>query len=63
MASSIDEHILRTAKEIVVKFIEVGRVSPTTFDESFKSIFKTVSVCVKGLQHSPLKKNDADPPS
>jgi len=58
MASSIDEHILRTAKEIVVKFIEVGRVSPTTFDESFKSIFKTVNICVKELQHSPSKKND-----
>ncbi len=50
MASSIDEHILRTAKEIVVKFIEVGRVSPTSFDESFKNIFNTVNDCVKGVQ-------------
>jgi hypothetical protein len=60
MASSIDEQILRTAKEIVVKFIEVGRVSPTTFDESFKSIFKTVSGCVKGLQNSSSQQNDTD---
>jgi hypothetical protein len=45
--ASIDEQILRTAKEIVVKFIEVSRVSPTTFDESFRSIYHTVhsSVC------------------
>jgi hypothetical protein len=59
MASSIDEQVLRTAKEIVVKFIEVGRVSPTTFDESFKNIFNTVNGCVKGLQHPPSEKDDA----
>lgn len=58
MASSIDEQILRTAKEIVVKFIEVGRVSPTTFDESFKNIFNTISGCVRGLQHTPSMKDD-----
>ena len=52
MASSIDEQILRTAKEIVVKFIEVGRISPTTFDESFKNIFNTVNGCVRGSQQA-----------
>jgi hypothetical protein len=57
MASSIDEQVLRTAKEIVVKFIEVGRVSPTTFDESFKNIFNTVNTCVRGLQHTPSEKD------
>lgn len=44
--ASLDEQILRTAKEIVVKFIEVGRVSPTTFDEAFKSIYDTVFAAV-----------------
>lgn len=34
-----DEKILRLAKEIVIKFIELGRVSPTNFEASFKSIF------------------------
>ena len=57
MASSLDEHILRTAKEIVVKFIEVGRVSPTSFDESFKSIFSTVNDCVKGIQQTSSSQN------
>ncbi|MBW1894286.1 MAG: conjugal transfer protein TraB [Deltaproteobacteria bacterium] len=57
MASSIDEHILRTTKEIVVKFIEVGRVSPTSFDESFKNIFSTVNDCVKGVQQPSSSQN------
>lgn len=37
-----DEKILRIAKEIVVKFIELGRVSPGNFDERFRSIFWTL---------------------
>jgi len=45
--ASTDEQILRAAKEIVVKFIEVGRVSPTSFDESFKQIYSTVASAVK----------------
>jgi hypothetical protein len=38
----LDEQVLKIAKEIVAKFIEVGRVSPTTFDEAFKSVYKSV---------------------
>ncbi len=45
--SSIDEHILKTTKEIVVKFIETGRISPSGFTESFKSIYKTIDETVK----------------
>jgi len=37
-----DEKILRITKEIVVKFIELGRVSPNNFDERFRSIFWTL---------------------
>ena len=44
--ASIDEQILRTTKEIIVKFIELGRISPTGFDESFRSVYKTVSETV-----------------
>ena len=44
---SIDEQILRTTKEIVVKFIEVGRVSPTTIHEAFRDIYATVDESVK----------------
>ena len=46
--SSIDEQILRATKEIVVKFIEAGRVSPTGFNETFKNVYNTVKVAVKG---------------
>lgn len=37
-----DEKIMKMAKEIVVKFIELGRVSPTNFDEHFRSVFWTL---------------------
>ena len=42
-----DEQILRATKEIVVKFIETGRVSPTGFPEAFKSIYRAVDETVK----------------
>jgi len=34
-----DEKILRLAKEVVIKFIELGRISPTNFEEHFRGIF------------------------
>ena len=39
---NIDEQILRATKEIVVKFIEAGRISPSGFHETFKNIYRTV---------------------
>lgn len=45
--ASIDEQILRASKEIVVKFIEVGRVSPNSFAESFREIYKAIDSTVK----------------
>jgi predicted transcriptional regulator len=45
--ASMDEQILRTTKEIVVKFIEGGRISPAGFPETFKSIYKAVEDTVK----------------
>ncbi len=44
---SIDEQILRTTKEVVVKYIEAGRLSPTAFHETFQAVFQTVSDTVK----------------
>ena len=46
--ASIDEQILRATKEIVVKFIEGGRISPTGFHETFKDIYHTVENTTKG---------------
>jgi hypothetical protein len=45
---SIDEQILRAVKEIVVKFIETGRVSPAGFQDTFRSVYNTVEDAVKG---------------
>ena len=42
-----DETILKIAKEISIKFIEVGRITPATFEQSFKNIFATIDATVK----------------
>ena len=42
-----DEAILKVAKEVVVKFIEVGRLTPANFDKTFQSIYKTVQDAVR----------------
>jgi hypothetical protein len=44
----MDEQILRATKEIVVKFIEGGRISPGGFHEAFKDVYLTVAETVKG---------------
>jgi hypothetical protein len=46
LMKKLDEQVLKIAKEIVAKFIEVGRVSPTTFDDVFKSVYKSVKEAV-----------------
>jgi hypothetical protein len=43
-----EEAVLKVAKEIVVKFIEVGRTSPTNFPETFKMVIDTVRQSLKG---------------
>jgi hypothetical protein len=40
--SAKEELTLKVAKEIVVKFIEVGRLSPASFPETFKMVIDTV---------------------
>jgi len=53
--TSIDEQILKTAKEVVVKFIECGRISPTSFAETFQIVYKAVDETVKSHQQLPKK--------
>ena len=38
-----NEMILKVTKEIVVKFIEMGRVTPTSFEEVFELVYRTVA--------------------
>ncbi|MBW2337654.1 MAG: conjugal transfer protein TraB [Deltaproteobacteria bacterium] len=59
--ANIDEQILRATKEIVVKFIENGRISPTGFHETFESIYHTVDKTAKASIKAPqpeVKKKD-----
>ena len=55
--ASIDEQILRAAKEIVVKFIESGRLSPTGFGVAFNDVYRTIENTVKG---SPPEQEASD---
>jgi hypothetical protein len=55
-----DEKILKIAKEILIKFIELGRVSPANFDEHFRSVFWTLKNTVVSSQFSDL---EIPPPS
>ncbi len=41
------ELILKVSKEVVVKFIELGKVSPDTFDEVFSSVYQTISKTIE----------------
>ncbi|MGD9331642.1 MAG: hypothetical protein PVJ53_10045 [Desulfobacterales bacterium] len=47
--ASIDEQVLRAAKEVVVKFIEAGRVSPAGFPETFRTIYQTIDQTVRKI--------------
>ena len=42
-----DEAILKVVKEIVVKFIEVGRLSPSNVGEAFQDVYKAVRDTVR----------------
>lgn len=44
---SLEEQVLRASKEIAVKFIEVGRLSPTGFAETFKTIYQAIDETVR----------------
>ena len=40
------EIILKVTKEIVVKFMETGKVSSASFDETFKNVYRAVQDAV-----------------
>ena len=44
-----DELVFKVTKEIVVKFIEVGRLTPTNFEETYERVFQTVKQSAKEL--------------
>jgi hypothetical protein len=42
-----DETLLKVAKEITIKFIEVGRLTPSTFEQTFESIYTKIKETVR----------------
>lgn len=42
MDNIIQKDVLQITKEIVVKFVEVGRITPANFAESFPAIYAVV---------------------
>jgi hypothetical protein len=42
-----EELLLKAAKEIVVKFIEVGRVSPASFSDTFNMVIDILRQSLK----------------
>ena len=56
--ASIDEQILRATKEIVVKLIESGRLSPTGFGDTFKDVYRTIEETVKSGTPAPEEEGD-----
>ena len=50
-----EELAAKVAKEVVVKFIEMGLLSVNAFDEVFKRVHKTVS---ESLRENGIRGND-----
>lgn len=55
----IQKQALQVAKEIVVKFIEVGRISPSNFSEHFNAIHADVVASVVEQENKLAEKHSA----
>lgn len=57
----LQQQALQVTKEITVKFIEIGRISPTNFaevfDEIYKSVLATIAAGEKTLTDAPGEDN------
>ena len=42
-----EEMVLKATKEIVVKFIETGRVYPSSFEENYRLVNRVIRECVE----------------
>lgn len=58
----LHKEALQVSKEIVVKFIETGRVSPANFSEVFPSVHKVVrETIIDGMLPPPASLRDDNP--
>ncbi|WP_316897406.1 hypothetical protein [Pseudodesulfovibrio indicus] len=44
-----DKQALQVAKEVIIKFIEVGRISPSNFGQNFDVIYKDIMRTITGV--------------
>lgn len=54
------QQALQVTKEIVVKFIEVGRISPSNFEQFFAAIYKEILRNIE--DHPPSDPKQLDDP-
>jgi len=52
---SEEDLVLKVTKEIVIKFVEIGRLSLNSFDEVFKQIHRTVHESFKEIAGEKAK--------
>lgn len=43
-----EEAIVKVAKEVAIKFIEVGRLTPGNFNETFKDLYNGIKATIRG---------------
>jgi len=43
-----EEAIIKVAKEVAIKFIEVGRLTPSNFNEIFKDLYTGIKATIRG---------------
>lgn len=55
----MQKQALQVTKEIVVKFIEVGRITPTNFTDIFPQIYKDVLSTISSETPGDAGKKDA----
>jgi len=41
------EMVLKMTKEIIIKFIETGRISPSSFNETFHTVYEAINETLK----------------
>jgi len=59
----LKQQALQTTKEIVVKFVETGRISPGNFSEHFAPIYREVLRTISGgadADESPVETVDEE---
>ena len=56
----LQKHALQVAKEIVVKFIEAGRISPNNFGENFQTIYMDVLKTIASSESPRTESQDGN---